>query len=712
MHLTIELKPRDPRGLAAFAQAVSTPGSAEYRDVLTVTAFARRFGAGPDALRITAAAFRRAGLRVGAPTANGLALPATGSAAEIDQALHTQLDVVRLMGGATGFANRVAPEVPAAAIPYVEGVSGLDELDAAATGDPPPVSRATGHARRGRQVSLAPQIVTGGPQPCSAAATTAADIYAGSTGSLAYRSGYTADELAAFYGFSSLYGAADRGAGQTVAIDEEEPYQSSDVQTFQQCYGTAASVTNIVVGGGVGTTVNDDDGALGIEAVTALAPDAKVLVYEGSDQIANFTQMVSDDKAQVISSAWPRCEAVGAGFAATYETLLAEAAAQGQSVFASSGDAGSTCGSALATQLPASSPYVTAVGGTTLYAVGAGAMPEPWSVGRTPAEAVWNNGIVAATPTGTGGGLSSLFGMPAYQSGAAPGLGVLGPQSGGTCGAADCREVPDVSADGDAGSGYVIFSRGVWKVLGGTGFATPLWAAFAALTNSSSACRGASIGLANPSLYLLAGSSSAQSMFNDITSASPRTAKANNDAAGTQAGRYPVNAGYDMATGLGSMQAAPLAAALCHLRAPVYTIAIANPGTQMTTVGTPASLQLQGVDAGSLPLTYTAAGLPPGLSISNAGTVTGTPTTAGTYTVTAHAADAATNQTTIQFAWTIVSKGASSPPPPPVNHAGSPTIQTPTWAGAPPAVRSSASPSRQEATRRRSAPSPCQSPLN
>ncbi len=678
IHLTIELKSRDPRGLAAFARAISTPGSSEYRDYLTVTEFARRFGAAPTALRTSTAAFRDAGFRIGAPSADGLSLPATGSVAQIDHALRAQVGSVHLANGKTGFANRSAPLVPAAAAPYVQEVSGLDNLDVV-TGAGPTDPRAASAARRRPQHLVGPRLVrpavARGPQPCSTATETAADTFAGSAGSLAYRSGYTADQLAAVYGFTPLYGASDEGAGQTVALDEEEPYQSSDVQTFQQCYGTDASVTNIDVGGGVGTTLhNDDIATLNIEVITALAPETKVLVYQGTDQLAIFAKMVSDDAAKVISSSWPSCEAAGAVRAASYETLLEEAAAQGQSVFAASGDSGSSCESKLATQLPASSPYVTAVGGTTLYATGPSGA-EPYAVGRTPVEAVWNNGIVASSPTGTGGGLSSLFAMPSYQSGAAPGLGVIGPESGGTCGATDCREAPDVSADGDGGAGYTVYSHGVWKVLGGTEVSTPLWAAFAALTNASPACRGVSIGFANPSLYQLAAGSSAGSLFNDIVNASPRTGAANNDAAGTNGGRYAVRVGYDMATGLGSMHGAALAAALCQLRAPLYTVTIANPGAQATLAGSPANLQLQGSDSGSLPLSYTAAGLPPGLAMSSSGRVTGSPTTPGTYTVTASATDAATNQASIQFPWTITSGPSLPPPSTPVNHPGKPTVQ-------------------------------------
>ena len=286
--------------------------------------------------------------------------------------------------------------------------------------------------------------------------------------------------------------------------------------------------------------------------------------------------------------------------------MTQEAAVQGQSILASSGDNGSQCGANFGTQLPASDPNVTAVGGTTLYAIGPGGA-EPYAEGRTPLEAVWNNQIVSSSPTGTGGGISVFSAMPSYQSGAAASLGVINANSGGSCGVSDCREVPDVAADGDGGSGYVIYGHGAWKVIGGTSAATPLWSGYMALVNASRACRGATIGFANPSLYQLAGGGSGSTLFNDIVNASPRTGKNTNDAAGTHGGLYPLRTGYDMATGLGSMHGDALAAALCALRAPVYTVTVTAPAAQVSNIGSAVSLQLHGTDSGGLPLSYTVA---------------------------------------------------------------------------------------------------------
>jgi subtilase family serine protease len=177
------------------------------------------------------------------------------------------------------------------------------------------------------------------------------------------------------------------------------------------------------------------------------------------------------------------------------------------SVVAASGDSGSEgCyrvneSTALATLDPASQPFVTSVGGTDLT-----------SVGTPPGERVWNEGVASKAGAG-GGGISSVWPMPAWQSGP----GVINPDSSGTpCGAASgyCREVPDVSASADPVHGYIIRLDGKWQDNGGTSAATPLWAAMLAdIESASSPVYRA--GFLNPLLYSSAATSATG--FNDIT---------------------------------------------------------------------------------------------------------------------------------------------------------------------------------------------------
>jgi hypothetical protein len=230
--------------------------------------------------------------------------------------------------------------------------------------------------------------------------------------------------------------------------------------------------------------------------------------------------------------------------------VFEQAAVQGESVVAASGDNGSSdCATkALAVDDPGSQPYVTGVGGTTLQALG-----------PPPSEVTWN---VSATSSGaSGGGVSSFHPMPSYQSNASSALHVIGKYSSGApCGAPTggyCREVPDVAAVAAYTNSYLVYYDGRWENNGGTSAGTPLWAALFALADASRGCDGKSVGFANPALYEAA-ATSYSSDLHDITSGT------NDDTNwGNTSGLYPAGVGYDMATGLGTPNGANLVRTLC-----------------------------------------------------------------------------------------------------------------------------------------------------
>ena len=268
-----------------------------------------------------------------------------------------------------------------------------------------------------------------------------------------------------------------------------------------------------------------------VEDVIGLAPQANVRVYEappsGAGAYDTYARIISDDVAKVVTTSWGLCESQEGLAAATAEnTLFQEAAVQGQTILASSGDEGSDdcAGHRQAVDDPSSQPWVTGVGASTI---------------QSSTEVVWDNSYGA-----TGGGVSSLWSRPSYQAAAAQS------QSSTTCGAAgtDCREVPDVTADGDPNTGYVIYYDGRWNTMGGTSISTPTWAAIAALADASPACAGRPIGFANPALYRLASTAYAAN-FGDVTSGS-------NGYGGVPG--FTATAGYDMASGLGTPNAASL----------------------------------------------------------------------------------------------------------------------------------------------------------
>jgi kumamolisin len=199
------------------------------------------------------------------------------------------------------------------------------------------------------------------------------------------------------------------------------------------------------------------------------------------------------------------------------------------SVLAASGDSGAYgCqDTALSVGLPASDPYVTAVGGTTLYSDAAGGYGH---------EAGWEGPLQGA---GTGGGLSRFFLRPAWQTGTGVGNGM--------------REVPDVAADADPLTGYLIYVSGSWQVIGGTSAATPLWAGLVALADQAAAGeRKPPLGFLNPALYTLGSSgASSPSPFHDVTIGGNLF--------------YSAGPGWDYATGWGSPDAAVLVPALLKL---------------------------------------------------------------------------------------------------------------------------------------------------
>jgi subtilase family serine protease len=635
LRVDVELRPRDPAALAAYATAVSTPGDPLYQRYLPRGAFAGRFGPTDAAVAAVRSSLDAAGLKVGTISANHLTLPVTGSVARLDRAFSISVGSYRLPGGRVAFANNRAPLFAGAVAPDVLGVVGLDDLNL-------PQRLGAQRVTAPRPMAASPHVVTGGPQPCSAAVSAAPG-----------QDAYTADQIASAYRFSSLYGAGDEGAGVTVALFELEPNLASDISAYQSCYGTSATVNYIKEDGGAGSGAGAGEAALDIEDVIGLAPKATVDVYQAPNSntglIDNYTAIVDSDTAKSVSTSWGGCEsASGSTIISEEGTLFEQAATQGQSVFAAAGDNGSEdCDtSALAVDDPASQPYVTGVGGTSLTAIG-----------PAPTQTVWNE---SANGAGAGGGgISSSHTMPSYQSGASSSLNVINSHSSASpCRAASgsyCREVPDVSADADPYTGYLIYYDGSWSGIGGTSAAAPLWAAFTALVDASTSCAGKPVGFANPKLYSAAASAYSAD-FNDITSG-------NNDytPSGYSGGLYPAGTAYDMASGLGTPNGASLPATLCGGGSTTgNTVTVTNPGNQSTTVGTAVKLQVSATDSGGASLTYSATGLPAGLSISSSGLISGTPTTAATDSVTVTAKDSTGASGSTSFTWTVSS--ASSCP--------------------------------------------------
>jgi len=574
----VALRPRDPRGLDAFVAAVSTPGSPRFHRYLPPGLLASTFGPTPATVAATRSWLASTGLVAGATSRDGLLIPVSGTASQMEEAFAVPLVQARLASGREARIASRDPQVPAALSGQLAGVIGLSDQSVAT----PAIVHPTSPAPTGGVPAAAPVHPQVGPQACPAVQQ--------------FSFAWSATQLASTYGLSTLYGNGRAGAGQTVGIFELEPYTPSDIQAYQSCYGTSVPVSDVPVDGGA-NGIQQGEAALDIEVVVGLAPGASVNVYSGpnsgSGPIDTYSRMVGDDTAKVLSVSWGQCEAsMDPVVRSTEQSLFAMAATQGQSVLAASGDSGaSDCYSAnppngqtqLAVDDPADQPDVTGVGGTTLTQASANA----------PTETAWNSGLNAG-----GGGNSSDFVAPAWQQ-------VPGAQSSDTaytCGTApnanqQCREVPDVSASADPQRGDVIYFGGGWGVIGGTSAAAPLWAAVVAATDQGCATTA---GLLGPAMYSAAGAAA----FNDVTSGSNSLFPPL---------KYLARPGYDLATGWGSPRAAALLTLLTGSSAGCPTVTGLNPtsgpavgGTTVTISGSGFGTTTPAVTIGGLAATVTA----------------------------------------------------------------------------------------------------------
>ena len=552
--LDLSLRPRDPAALNAFDLAVSTPGSPQYHHYLAPGQFASVFGPDPATIEAARSWLLSAGLTVGTTASDGLLIPVSGTTAQVEQAFSVPLQDARLSSGRVARYNTLAPLVPADLAGDIQGVLGLSTVDLP-------------HTQLLRGPSAAASVPTAGRSTSPPApASTPKGLVGHESGpcdeavNIRNAEGaYTADQLASTYGLDALYDDSRTGAGVTVGIYELEPFTQSDIATYKSCYGISSAAPNVVsVDGGAGDAEQSGEAALDIEDVTGLAPGASITVYEGPNESAQYpngptdvyASMVNQDSAKVLSTSWGQCEPeMDPAQQATETSLFAQAASQGQTVVAAAGDSGSSdcyypyppepdTDLSLQVDDPADQPYVTGVGGTTLLQANAG----------SPDESVWNDGAAAGAG---GGGVSTDFGQPSWQSG----VGVDDHAATTQCSALSrisCREVPDVSASANPDSGYVVYVTaessecGGWCAFGGTSAASPLWAALTTLIDQSPT--SAPVGYINPTLYACG---TAITDLHDVTAGG-------NDVNPVGGATYAATPGYDPASGLGSPNAAAL----------------------------------------------------------------------------------------------------------------------------------------------------------
>ena len=354
LNLAIGLPLRNREELDSLVEQVSDPQSANYRQYLSASEFAERFGPTQEDYDKLIAFVQESGLTVSGRHANRMILDVTGPVGAINKTLHVSLTAFDHPARGRFFAPDRDPSLDTDV--QVLGISGLDNFVT-----PRPMD-----LKLNPMASAMPFVSGSGP----------AGLFIGKD----FRAAYAP-------------GVAMTGAGQTIGLLEFDGFYAADVvANFKQAGLPPVPVQTVLLDG-----FNGSPGSANIEVILDIvmagymAPGANVIVYEGyyPDDVLN--RMATDNIAKQLSCSW------GYGIDATTEQIFKQMIAQGQSFFTASGDSGAYSGGIMP---PADDPNVTSVGGTALTTTGPS--------GAWQSESAWS---------GSGGGISTTYPIPSYQQG-------------------------------------------------------------------------------------------------------------------------------------------------------------------------------------------------------------------------------------------------------------------------------------------------------
>ncbi|MFD8814386.1 putative Ig domain-containing protein [Streptomyces sp. NPDC059627] len=406
------------------------------------------------------------------------------------------------------------------------------------------------------------------------------------------------------------------GSGLTVAVVDayNDPNAASDLATYRSTYGlSACTVANgcfkqVSQTGSTTSLPTNDSGwageeALDIDMVSAVCPNCNIILVEASSATDSDLGTAENEAvalgAKFVSNSWGGSESSSQ---TSEDTSYFKHPGVAITVSAGDEDYGA--------EYPATSQYVTAVGGTALST---SSSTRGWT------ESVWKT----SSSEGTGSGCSAYDAKPSWQT-----------DTGCTK-----RMESDVSAVADPATGVAVYDTyggSGWAVYGGTSASSPIIAGVYALA-----------GTPGSSDYPAKYPYSHTSNLYDVTSG-------NNGSCSTS---YFCTAGtgYDGPTGWGTPNGT---AAFTSGTTTGNTVTVTSPGSQSTVTGSSVSLQISASDSAGATLTYSASGLPTGLSISSStGLISGTASTAGTYSTTVTATDSTGASGTASFTWTVSTSG-------------------------------------------------------
>lgn len=518
-HATVLFKPA--ASLDAFLAEQQNPASADYRNWLTPEQFGDRFGLTPNDIAKVSTWLASQGLQMDKVARGRQWITFHGTADQAARTFRTSFHRY-LVDGKAHFANADEPSIPAALEGVIGGFLGLDDF------------RPTSQSVR-RLATSSKGVHTLVPE-----------------------------DLAKIYNIAPLYAADIDGTDQRIAVIGGSSLDLSDIRAFRQLFNLPFNdPVQLLIGDDPGYNGDVVESNLDIEWANAIAPAAQIIYVYGQDIFFAAQYAVDDNVAPVLSLSFGGCEAYNW---ASYRAVAQQASAQGITWLAASGDsAAAQCDSTavtpqaakgLSVAFPASIPEITAVGGTQLDDTTA----KYWSATNTPnggsalgyiPETVWNDTSVYSSFgiggfSGAGGGASILFPKPYWQAG--PGV----PDD-------KARDIPDVSLAASANhAGYQVYLFGGIEIIGGTSASAPVMAGVVALLNqyltSKSILAKPGLGNINPTLYRMAQSSN--NIFHDITvgdNMAPCALGSPNCVEGRVG--YKALPGYDLATGLGSIDA-------------------------------------------------------------------------------------------------------------------------------------------------------------
>ncbi|WP_217545446.1 putative Ig domain-containing protein [Streptomyces sp. GbtcB6] len=409
------------------------------------------------------------------------------------------------------------------------------------------------------------------------------------------------------------------GSGLTVAVVDayNDPNAASDLATYRSTYGlSACTVANgcfkqVSQTGSTTSLPTNDSGwageeALDIDMVSAVCPNCNIILVEASSATDSDLGTAENEAvalgAKFVSNSWGGSESSSQ---TSEDTSYFKH--PGVAITVSAGD------SDYGAEYPATSQYVTAVGGTALST---SSSTRGWT------ESVWKT----SSSEGTGSGCSAYDSKPSWQT-----------DTGCTK-----RMESDVSAVADPATGVAVYDTyggSGWAVYGGTSASSPIIAGVYALA-----------GTPGSSDYPAKYPYSHTSNLYDVTSG--------NNGSCTTSYFCTAGTGYDGPTGWGTPNGT---AAFTSGTTTGNTVTVTNPGSQSTATGSSVSLQISASDSAGATLTYSASGLPTGLSISSStGLISGTASTAGTYSATVTATDSTGASGSASFTWTVSTSGGGT----------------------------------------------------